>query len=140
MIKLGEMMNIYLIGVGMGNPELLTGQARAAIDRSRLLIGARRLLEEFAEGMVETAQANTAEQALSVLRAYTGPGPVAVLASGDVGFYSIAKKLSHMLDGAEITFFPGISSLQYFCARLKTAWDDVKVVSLHGRCLLYTSC
>ena len=68
MIKLGEMMNIYLIGVGMGNPELLTGQARAAIDRSRLLIGARRLLEEFAEGMVETAQANTAEQALSVLR------------------------------------------------------------------------
>lgn len=118
-------MNIYLIGVGMGNPELLTGQARAAIDRSRLLIGARRLLEEFAEGMVETAQANTAEQALSVLRTYAGPGPVAVLASGDVGFYSIAKKLSQMLDSAKITFFPGISSLQYFCARLKTSWDDL---------------
>lgn len=107
MIKLGEMMNIYLIGVGMGNPELLTGQARAAIDRSRLLIGARRLLEEFAEGMVETAQANTAEQALSVLRTYAGSGPVAVLASGDVGFYSIAKKLSQMLDSAKITFSPG---------------------------------
>ncbi len=97
MIKLGEMMNIYLIGVGMGNPELLTGQARAAIDRSRLLIGARRLLEEFAEGMVETAQANTAEQALSVLRTYAGPGPVAVLASGDVGFYSIAKSFLRCL-------------------------------------------
>ncbi|WP_303840967.1 precorrin-6y C5,15-methyltransferase (decarboxylating) subunit CbiE [Anaerotruncus colihominis] len=127
------MMDIYLIGAGMGNPELLTGQARAAIGRSRLLIGARRLLEEFAGFAVETAQANTAEQAQAALRAYTGTGPVAVLASGDVGFYSIAKKLSQMLDSAKITFFPGISSLQYFCARLEMAWDDVKIVSLHGR-------
>ena len=95
------MMNIYLIGVGMGNPELLTGQARAAIDRSRLLIGARRLLEEFAEGMVETAQANTAEQALSVLRTNPGPGPEAVLATGEEGLYSNAKKHSQKLDRAK---------------------------------------
>lgn len=126
-------MEIYLIGVGMGNPELLTGQARAAIGRSRLLVGARRLLEDFAENAEETVSANTAEQAEAALRAYTGPGPAAVLASGDVGFYSIAKKLSQMLDGAKVTFFPGISSLQYFCARLRTAWDDIKVISLHGR-------
>ena len=32
-----------------------------------------------------------------------------------------------------LELIPGISSLQYLCAKLETAWDDVTVVSVHGR-------
>ena len=38
-------MKIYLIGVGMGNPDTLTLAARKAIDACPVLIGAPRLLE-----------------------------------------------------------------------------------------------
>ena len=38
-------MKVYLIGVGMGNPDTLTGEARRAIEESRVLLGAPRLLE-----------------------------------------------------------------------------------------------
>ena len=41
-------MKVYLIGVGMGNPDTLTLAARRAIDESCLLIGAPRLLEGYA--------------------------------------------------------------------------------------------
>ena len=37
-------MKIYLIGVGMGNPDTLTLAARKAIDACPVLIGAPRLL------------------------------------------------------------------------------------------------
>jgi precorrin-6Y C5,15-methyltransferase (decarboxylating) len=63
-----------------------------------------------------------------------------VIFSGDVGFYSGAKKLNQAVEcqggpwtGYETEFIPGISSLQYFCAKLKLPWEDARVVSLHGR-------
>ena len=43
-------MKIYLIGVGMGNPNTLTLEARRAIEESPVLIGAPRLLEPWGEG------------------------------------------------------------------------------------------
>ena len=44
-------------------------------------------------------------------------GPIGVLLSGDVGFYSGAKSLWPLLERYEVETFPGISSLSYFCAR-----------------------
>ena len=38
---------IYLVGVGLGNPETMTAAARAAIEASPVLIGAPRLLEGY---------------------------------------------------------------------------------------------
>lgn len=35
---------VSIIGIGMGNPEMLTGQARKAIDESECVIGAKRML------------------------------------------------------------------------------------------------
>ena len=58
---------------------------------------------------------------------------IAVVMSGDTGFYSGAKKLLPLLAEFAPRVYPGVSSLQYLCARLKTAWDDAKVLSLHGR-------
>ena len=62
---------------------------------------------------------------------------ISVLLSGDTGFYSGAKKLAGLLKSRfpddRLEQLAGISSLQYFCAKLQTGWDDVKLFSVHGR-------
>lgn len=123
-------MKVYVIGMGVGNPALLTGEALDAAKSCRVLVGARRLLEAF-PGAAQKIEASSPARMAEAVRAHEGPA--GVLVSGDVGFYSAARSLGALLPEAEIRFLPGISSLQYFCARLGTAWDDARVVSLHGR-------
>ena len=123
-------MRVYLIGVGMGNPATLTLEAKAAIEESKVLIGAPRLLEPY-QG--RDCRALIAADDVAQAIAGVNEGPVGVLLSGDVGFYSGAKKLRERLDGYEVRAFPGISSLSYFCAQLGTSWQDVHIVSAHGR-------
>ena len=83
-------MKVYLIGVGMGNPETLTLAAKRAIDESALLIGAPRLLDGY-----ENKRCVQAILAKDIAAAIAGEkaGPAAVLLSGDIGFYSGAKNL-----------------------------------------------
>ncbi|WP_443686073.1 precorrin-6y C5,15-methyltransferase (decarboxylating) subunit CbiE, partial [Phascolarctobacterium faecium] len=58
---------------------------------------------------------------------------VAVLVSGDVGFFSLAKTITGKLADCECRRYCGISSLVYFSQQLNIAWDDAKIVSMHGR-------
>ena len=124
-------MKVYLIGVGMGGPATMTLQALEAVKACPVLVGARRLLEGWEadhDCVPLIAAADIAE--------YIGKaplGPVGVLLSGDTGFYSGAKKLWPLLGEHEVVTIPGLSSLTYFCARLQTTWQDVKLVSAHGR-------
>ncbi|MBQ7562422.1 MAG: precorrin-6Y C5,15-methyltransferase (decarboxylating) subunit CbiT [Lachnospiraceae bacterium] len=60
---------------------------------------------------------------------------ISVLYSGDSGFYSGAGKLNELLikEGLSCELVPGISSLQYFAARLKEDWQDWLLLSSHGK-------
>ncbi len=124
-------MKVYLIGVGMGNPDTMTAEALEAVRACPVLVGAPRLLERWAQDhdcVPLIAGADIAE--------YIGKqqeGPIGVLLSGDTGFYSGAKRLWTLLEDHEVVTLPGISSLSYFCAKLHTDWQDVKIVSAHGR-------
>ena len=125
-------MKVYLIGVGMGNPEAMTLGALEAIRACPVLVGAPRLLESWSEShdcVPLIAGADIAEY----IDKQKGEGPIGVLLSGDTGFYSGAKKLWALLGEHEVITLPGISSLSYFCAKLHTDWQDVKIVSAHGR-------
>lgn len=123
-------MKVYLIGAGLGSPATLTLEARAAIDESALLVGAARLLAAYPAR--KTVPAVAPEDVAGAI-AGADAGPVAVLLSGDVGFYSGAKRLYPLLEGYEVEVLPGISSLAYFCAQLRVPWEDVYLVSAHGR-------
>jgi len=153
------MKKIYLIGIGMGNIETLTEQGRKAVEASELLIGAERMVNAFLGYRGAVCHAVSPEKIMDAILAHPECGTIAVVFSGDVGFFSGAKKLSQAIgerkrnggaasggqtageggneagpwDEYETEYIPGISSLQYFCAKLKLPWEDVKVVSLHGR-------
>ena len=124
-------MKVYLIGVGMGNPETLTVRALEAIRACPVLVGARRLLEPWGESHQCVPLITASDIAEFIGK--TPEGPVAVLLSGDTGFYSGAKNLWPLLGNCEVETVPGISSLTYFCARIQATWQDAKLVSAHGR-------
>jgi precorrin-6Y C5,15-methyltransferase (decarboxylating) len=132
----GERKRIYLIGAGPGNTALLSGEARDAIAESRCLIGAHRLLAGIGELIADKPREAlfAPEEIFRFIDTCDYP-VLGVLFSGDTGFYSGAKPLIHLLRQAAYPFIVagGISSFSYFAGRLGRSWDDIQVVSLHGR-------
>lgn len=74
-------------------------------------------------------QARSFDAALGAILSH--PGPVAVLASGDPGFFGIVRALTER--GARPTVIPAPSSVAVAFARLRLPWDDALVLSAHGR-------
>ena len=113
-------MHVYIIGTGPGNPALLTGQAKAAIEASPILVGDKRMLAPFAASgkrLVATYRRDDICQLAASLS--DEEGPMAILVSGDVGFFSLAALLTD-IPSCTVTRIAGISSLVYFAAALQT--------------------
>ncbi len=128
------MLRVNIVGIGPGNPELLTESAHQAIEESNILIGDKRMLKLFvAEGKSIHYTIKFADIMDIVTAANPEKDELAVLVSGDIGFFSLAKILTNKLTDCECMHYCGISSLVYFAAKLKMPWDDVKLVSMHGR-------
>lgn len=132
--------HIYIIGIGMGAPENLTVEAGNAIEEAGLLIGAKRMLEPYEESR-ECVAAYQAEEIVKIIENQSKRvTEIAVLMSGDSGFYSGTKELLAALYtvwGKEqvrsrVTVLPGISSLSYFCAKIGKSWENAELVNLHG--------
>nr|WP_297275949.1 precorrin-6y C5,15-methyltransferase (decarboxylating) subunit CbiE [uncultured Agathobaculum sp.] len=117
-----------IIGAGMGAPDTLTLEARRALDAADAVFATARL----ASLRPETVVCPFSELAARAVNA--NGQTVAVLVSGDVGFFSAAARLREqlMLHG-DVRLVCGLSSLQYFCAKLGVSYDDACVRSLHGR-------
>jgi precorrin-6Y C5,15-methyltransferase (decarboxylating) len=126
------MGTLYFIGVGMGGLSTLTYEGLAAVNNADLLIGAPRLLETFAELNTEKLPIINPDEINSAVRKNEGK-KIALLFSGDIGFYSGADKLYKLLADYDIVTLPGISSLPYLAARLRLSWQDVHCISAHGR-------
>jgi len=118
----------------MGEANSLTAEARQAIRESERVFATPRLA-----GMVASLHAGVRavshREILEELRRTQDCG-AAVVVSGDTGFYSLAGLLEERLNGVyHIRRIPGISSLQVLCARVGIGYEDVNVVSTHGRSL-----
>lgn len=122
---------ITIVGIGMDGAKTLTGQALAAIENADVLIGAGRMLAPF-EGLNKpTLQSYDGREIAGFISACEHE-KIAVLMSGDCGFYSGAKKLLPLLGEWEVEVICGISSPVYFCSKLKLPWSGLHFVSLHG--------
>ena len=123
-------MSIYIIGAGSGAFDLYPSRAARLLTGCRLVIGARRLLDELPpEVTAERVAAILPEEIAS--RALSCEGDCCILMSGDCGFYSGAAKLTALLK--EYTVIPGVSSPAMLSARLGIPWQDWRLVSAHGR-------
>lgn len=135
---------ITLIGIGMGAPGMWTVAARKTILEADAVAGASRMVESVEKDLGEKA----------VMKAYDGKKildwfehapqlrKLAVLYSGDTGFYSGASGLAETLrerqkagkdQEIQLEILPGISTVSYLASKLQIPWQDLELESLHGR-------
>ena len=124
---------IDVIGIGMGDAGTLTFEADAALRACDCRIGAARMLEATDRYGQHAFTAIAPEKIAEIIESHPEYRRLAVVMSGDAGFFSGAKRLLPLLEMHEVRVIPGVSSLQTLCARVKTAWDDARFISLHGR-------
>lgn len=124
--------HVSVVGIGPGGVSAMTGEARRAIEQAEALIGAGRMLALAGEHQARLESVSP-EAIADYIHAHPGVGRFAVVMSGDTGFFSGTKKLLPQLSDCEVEVLPGLSSLSYLCAQIGTSYEDVAVVSLHGR-------
>lgn len=149
------LMDIKLVGCGMGSADTLMVAAKQSIESADILLGAERLIRpysariekrpyylakdivpylcEIQERCMRSREILQKEN-IQVLR-------VTILFSGDTGFYSGCEKLYAAIDqpiqdgklAAAIRILPGISSVSYLAAWLHTSWEHAAILSVHGK-------
>ena len=128
-------MKITLVGMGGGTFDSVTMQGAQALHEATLIIGAKRLLENLPDFCTQNRIAMyKIGEILSVLET-TKEQNIALVYSGDTGFYSGASALVERLQaqGYQPVVLPGLSSVQMLSAALGRPWQDWKLVSAHGR-------
>lgn len=123
---------VSLVGIGMGAQKTLTLEGKQAFDEAELLIGAKRMTDAVQKPGQAVLHEYRSDRIVEYIKAHPEYRTVAIALSGDVGFYSGAKKLVDLL-GEEVQVICGISSVVYFMAKIGLSWDDAKIVSAHGR-------
>ena len=108
---------ISLVGIGMGAEKTLTLEGKKAFEEAELLIGARRMTEAVQKPGQAVLHEYRSEKIAEYIKAHPEYRTVAIALSGDVGFYSGAKKLLDLL-GEEVQVICGISSVVYFMAKI----------------------
>ncbi|MUL43143.1 precorrin-6y C5,15-methyltransferase (decarboxylating) subunit CbiE [Streptomonospora sp. PA3] len=120
---------ITVIGLD-GGP--LERRAAEALSAAVCVAGAQRHLDAVGEHIGGGAQRVPIGDLHAATEAVlAAPGPAAVLASGDPGFFGVLRSLRAR--GARPAVIPAVSSVATAFARIGLPWDDAVVVSAHGR-------
>ena len=139
-------MNIIIIGAGGGNVSTYTQEALEALQGAQLILGSERILAgvPVKNSDVKYWEVSRPSEVCDALGRLKNENPgvrVAILQSGDTGFYSgcrvLVGKMKDLFgsDSEEVTklrILPGISSVQMLAARLQEPWQDWLLASGHG--------
>lgn len=159
---------ITIAGIGMGSMANMTGEVKQTCREADLILGAERMLHTVRNLGKPMENLYIGTDIARYILEHPQYHKIAVLLSGDVGFYSGAKKLLQAFAEAgigeerressfvltagsrqgegeaqnteggrkrryQIRQLCGISSVQYFAARLQIPWEDIALMSVHGR-------
>ena len=128
------MIPFKVVGVGPGHRDYLLPVALKAVREADLLIGSRRLLDEFSdEGKEVFPYHSSLPELLDFLEENRAERRIAVLVSGDPGYYSLLNAVSRRFPEDAYEVIPGISSFQVAMARRGKPWQDDLLVSCHGK-------
>lgn len=128
-----EAVTVTIIGIGNDGPAGLSRRALAEIWCADLLCGGERHLSFFPAHPAEKQVIRKNLSNISALLASAQHRRAVVLASGDPGFYGIARFLINTLGKERVTILPAPSAMQEAFARIKEPWDDALLLSVHGR-------
>jgi precorrin-6Y C5,15-methyltransferase (decarboxylating) len=128
-------VQITLAGIGMGTDRTLTKEVSDRIQHADCIIGAARMLQGIGGSALhaDTFASYQPEEILGYIKAHPAYRNIVIALSGDSGFYSGAQRLVKVLKEYEPDVLPGISSVVYFASKLQKTWQDVCLLSAHGK-------
>ena len=141
-IILENKLNINLVGIGMGENSSMTICAKNILENSDYIFGASRMINAV-KSAAKKFPYYLAKDVVRILdeiqkENFTETN-IAILFSGDTGFFSGAKNLKTELEkvyrgkqNVNLNIFPGISSISYLSSKLGLDYQDAKIISLHG--------
>ncbi|MDR2117794.1 MAG: precorrin-6y C5,15-methyltransferase (decarboxylating) subunit CbiE [Planctomycetaceae bacterium] len=122
------MKKLFIVGFGVGHDDFRTKKAVDVIRSADRVLTLSRFYKN--DPAVEYVDLSELMQQLNTPRSET----TAVLVGGDCCFFSITRKLVQEFSNLyEIELVNGISSVQYFSAKIAVPYDDAKLISVHGR-------
>lgn len=132
---------LYIVGLGPGDPAHLTPAARAAIERAEVVTGYKTYLELIPELVAgkqtfSTGMRQETERCREALRRAADGATVALVCSGDAGIYGMAGLVLELQqaegpEDVEVEIVPGVSAVQGAAARLGAPlMHDFAVISL----------
>nr|WP_318381130.1 cobalt-precorrin-7 (C(5))-methyltransferase [uncultured Enterobacter sp.] len=124
---------LTVVGMGPGALSLMTPAAHSAVQQADALVGGKRHLAQFPDFRGETCAIGSDIPALLAWIARQQARRVVVLASGDPLFYGIGKRLVAHFGIENVQIIPGISAVQYLCAKTGIDMNDIWLTSSHGR-------
>lgn len=128
------MSSFSVVGIGPGHLDYILPLSLKAIEEADLLIGAERHLAIFAYlEKEELFLKSNYDYVFTYIKDHYRTKKIAVLVSGDPGYHSLLGRISLAFSSEQYTVFPGISSFQLAMNRIGKVWNDVPLVSLHGK-------
>ena len=126
---------IFLLGIGMGSVSGMTGEAVKACECADVILGAGRMLETLSCFGKPMEDMYDPYEILGFIKRHPEYQNIVAAFSGDIGFYSGTKRLLELLEteAYQVEVICGISSAAYAAAKLHMPWQDMKLVSIHGR-------
>ncbi len=126
------MSRIELIGI---SGQSLTKEQWPLLRRCSAIVTSRRLRSLVSNLLIPLIDITPVATMLAQLKEGLEKGDVAVLASGDPLFYGIGRTLIQRFGADRIRIHPALSAVQLACARFCTPWEDLALISVHGRSL-----
>ena len=130
------MAAITIVGVGPGDPDLLTLKAQEVIRSADYVAGFETVLGPVRRWIVGEAMPmryRDQEEVLERLAAHAKAGKRCVVCAwGDLNFSS-KELLDRVRRRADVELIPGISSVQVACARLGLTMETSLFITLHAR-------
>ena len=132
------MSKVYVIGIGYRPVDKGT---RELILSSDFILASSRLLDvfkrydEFESVREKIKDINNVDETIAFIGTeLSGQQPVVItlLASGDPMFCGIGRRAIMEFGRDRITIIPDLSSIQLAFSKIKMAWDDALLISLHG--------
>ncbi len=128
------MNRFSVVGIGPGGPDYLLPAARKEVENSDVLAGGRRQLDLFKYTGLETfCLDGRFLDVVNFIKENRDQKKIAVLVSGDPGFYSLLGVIEKKFSKNEYFVIPGLSSMQLAFSRVQLEWKDAAVISLHGK-------
>lgn len=124
---------ICVMGCGPGHPDYLSPIVTQKVRSADFVMGCSRTASLFPQMDIFITDGRYGESLQTLENKWKSGLSCVVLVTGDVGLFSLASTLRRHFSDDILECHPGISSVQYAASKLGINWNDLQILSAHGR-------